>query len=124
MVLGAFYIFYNITFCFSNYIVYNIRVRLLLYHLKDKCELYSYHKELSGLLKAKEKLFHALTNQVLFLYFATSMNYVPFFLIRKTEHSSAQPRAHLIVRVIQSPTNAEATKGVDARKTEGLAGIL
>lgn len=79
MVLGAFYIFYNITFCFSNYIVYSIRVRLLLYHLKDKCELYSYHKELTGLLKAKEKLFRALTNQVLFLYFATSMTMCHFF---------------------------------------------
>lgn len=68
------FIFYMITFCFSNYIVYNIRVGLLLYHLKDKCELYTYHKELIRIPNAKEKLFHMLSNQVLFLHFTALKN--------------------------------------------------
>ena len=100
--------FYIITFCFSNYIVYNIRVRLLLYHLKDKSELYTYRKELIGILKATEKLFHMLNNQVLFLYF-TALKNVTLFSDMKVEHSSAQPCAHLIVHVIPRPTNADAT---------------
>lgn len=118
------FIFYIITFCFSNYIVYNIRVRLLLYHLKDKCELYTYHKELIGILKAKEKLFHMLKNQVLFLYFTALKNVCHFYLIRKVKHSWAQPCAHLIVHDIHRPTNTDAPKDAEARKSEGLESIL
>lgn len=75
-------------------------------------------------MKIKEKLFHMLNNQVLFLYFTSLKNVSHFFLIRKIEHSSAQPCAHLIVHVIHRPTNADATKGAEARKDEGLTGIL
>jgi len=68
------FIFYIITFCFSNYIV-----RLLLYHLKNKCELYTYHKGFIGILKAKEQLFHVLNNWVLVLYFTALKNVCHFF---------------------------------------------
>lgn len=66
------FILYIVTFCFLSYSAYNIRVRLLLYHLKDMCELYIYHKELIGIPKAKEKLFHMLKNQVFFLHFKSN----------------------------------------------------
>lgn len=65
-----------------------------------------------------------LNNQVLFSYVTALKNVCHFFLIRKVEHNSAQPCAHLIVHVIHRPTNADATKGGEARKNEGLAGIL
>lgn len=45
-------------------------------------------------------------------------------MMGKAEHSSAQPCAHLIVRVIYTLTNADATNAAEARKGEGLAGIL
>lgn len=64
-----------------------------------------------------------LNNQVLFLHFTALKNACPFFLIRKVEHGSAQPCAHLIVHVIHRPTNADATKGAEARKGEGLISI-
>lgn len=65
-----------------------------------------------------------LNNQVLFLYVTALKNVCPFFLIRKVEQNSAHLCAHLIVHVIHRPTNADATKGGEARKGEGLAGIL
>lgn len=33
------------------------------------CEIYTYHEELIGILKAKENLFHILKNQVFFFTF-------------------------------------------------------
>lgn len=85
------FIFYSITFRLSNYIVSNIRVRLLLYHLKDKCELYISHKELIGILKAEEQPVHMLNKQVLFLYFTALKKLCHFFWSENRAEPSIAP---------------------------------